>query len=123
MAATDWIRMRTNLWDDPRVSAMADLCDCGEASIIGGLFWLWATADAHSVDGFLPGMSRKAIDRKVGVTGFAEALWSCGWLEDAGGGVKIPDFTEYSPQSAKARSVIARRAANSRSVHVGLGRM
>ncbi|NPT44327.1 hypothetical protein GNZ12_24055 [Paraburkholderia sp. 1N] len=114
MAATDWIRMRTNLWDDPRVSAMADLCDVGEAKIVGSLFWLWSTADAHSVDGLLYGMSRKAIDRKVGVPGFAEALWSCGWLEDADGGVKIPDFTEYSAQSAKARAENARRAANAK---------
>ena len=53
--AGDWIKMRTNLWDDPRVSSLADATRTGEATVIGGLYWLWSTADQHSVDGRLDG--------------------------------------------------------------------
>ena len=42
--AGDWIKMRGNLWDDPRVAKLCDLTDCGEAQIIGKVsYWLWAT--------------------------------------------------------------------------------
>lgn len=46
--AGDWIKMRSNLWDDPRVARICDLTDVGEAAVVGGLYWLWATADQHS---------------------------------------------------------------------------
>ena len=44
MIAADWMKMRTNLWDDPRVGAIADDAGTNEAAVIGALYWLWATA-------------------------------------------------------------------------------
>lgn len=87
--AGDWIKMRGNLWDDPRVSKLCDLTGCGEAQIIGGLYWLWAMADTHTEDGILPGLTTKAIDRKTGVPGLGGALCAIGWLADNPDGVRI----------------------------------
>lgn len=36
--AGDWIKMRGNLWDDPRVAKLCDLTDQGEAAIVGALY-------------------------------------------------------------------------------------
>jgi len=107
--------MRGNLWDDPRVSKLADLTGAGEAAIIGGLYWLWNTADQHTEDGFLPGLSLKTIDRKTGVPGLGDALASVGWIAEAKDGINISRFEEHNGGSAKKRAVTAKRVANHRS--------
>jgi hypothetical protein len=114
--AGDWIKMRGNLWDDPRVAALVDATETSEAAIVGGLYWLWATADQHTEDGFLPGLTLRQIDRKTGITGFGAALVSIGWLTEAMGGVVLENFTEHNGQSAKRRCTDAQRKANSRNL-------
>jgi hypothetical protein len=114
--AGDWIKMRGNLWDDPRVSKLCDLCDCGEAQVIGALYWLWAAADQHTEDGLMPGLTLRQIDRKTGVQGFGAALCQIGWLEDGADGVRIVNFEEHNGTSAKRRCTDAQRKANVRSV-------
>jgi len=109
--AGDWIKMRGNLWDDPRVVKLCDLTECGEAQVIGGLYWLWATADQHSEDGHMPGLSLRAIDRKTGVPGLGRALCVVGWLVDHEDGVCIVKFDEHNGASAKSRASTAKRVA------------
>lgn len=113
--AGDWIKMRTNLWDDPRVTRLCDLTDQGEAAVIGGLYWLWAMADQHTEEGFLPGLTPRAIDRKTGVPGLGGALIEIGWVEEQDGGLRIVSFEEHNGASAKKRCTTAKRVANHRS--------
>ena len=93
--AGDWIKMRGNLWDDPRVSALVDATDSSEAAVVGGLYWLWATADQHTEDGTMPGLTVRQIDRKTGLPGFGQALVSIGWLADHPEGVRIVNFDRF----------------------------
>ena len=113
--AGDWIKMRSNLWDDPRVARLVDLTDSSEAAVIGGLYWLWATADQHTADGFMPGLSCRQIDRKTGVAGLGQALVDIGWIEDHTDGVVIVNFEDHNGASAKKRAQTAKRVANHRS--------
>ncbi len=115
--AGDWIKMRGNLWDDPRVSSLCDIANCSEATAIGGLYWLWATADQHSEDGVLPGLSLRSIDRKTGITGFGQAMVDIGWLADHPEGVRIVRFDEHNGSSAKKRCQTAKRVANFKSTN------
>lgn len=87
--AGDWIKMRGNLWDDPRVARLCDLTGQTEAAIVGGLYWLWATADQHTENGIMPGLTLRQIDRKTGVQGLGQALCDIGWLADHPEGVRI----------------------------------
>ena len=114
--AGDWIKMRGNLWDDPRVSKMCDLTESCEASIVGGLYWLWATADQHTEDGFMPGLTLRSIDRKTGINGFASSLKSIGWIIERDDGIEIINFSEHNGQSAKRRCTDAQRKASIRNV-------
>ena len=109
--AGDWIKMRDNLWDDPRVAKIVDLTDSSEAAVIGSLYWLWATADQHTENGIMPGLTLKSINRKTGVQGFAEALCEIGWLADHPEGVRIVDFEKHNGSSAKKRCQTAQRVA------------
>lgn len=113
--AGDWIKMRGNLWDDPRVGALADAADTSEAAIVGGLYWLWATADQHTEDGILPGLSLRRIDSKTGIPGLGAALVGIGWISEVPGGIRIERFEEHNGASAKKRAVTAKRVANHRS--------
>lgn len=107
----DWIKMRGNLWDDPRVSRIVDMTESSEAAVIGALYWLWATADQHSADGILYGLTTRAIDRKTGVQGFGDALLAIGWLADHPDGVRVVNFEEHNGDSAKKRCQTAKRVA------------
>lgn len=108
----EWIKVRTNLWDDPRVSRLVDATDSNEATVVGGLYWLWATADQHSSDGVLAGMTLRGIDRKTGVKGLGDALVSIGWLIDNAESVTVSRFEDHNGASAKARAQTAKRVAN-----------
>ena len=114
--AGDWIKMRGNLWDDPRVTRLCDITDQGEAAIVGGLYWLWATADQHSEDGIMPGLTLRGIDRKTGIAGLGDALVAIGWLVDHPDGIRIVGFDEHNGQSAKRRCADAQRKASARNV-------
>lgn len=113
--AGDWIKMRTNLWDDPRVSMICDQTGQGEAAVIGALYWLWSAADEHSEDGIMVGLSISGIDRKTGVKGIGAALVDVGWLADHPEGIRIIRFDEHNGASAKKRILTARRVANFKS--------
>jgi len=112
--AGEWIKMRTNLWNDPRVSHLCDLTGCEEAAVIGGLYWLWSTADDHSADGILPGLTPAAIARKTGVRDLGIALVRIGWIEETEDGVRILRFDDHNGTSAKNRAQTAKRVANHR---------
>mgnify|MGYP003335994277 CR=1 FL=1 len=62
----NWIKMRSNLWDDPRIARLCDLTGKKEAEVIGGLYWLWTMADVQTENGMLEGLSTATIDRKTG---------------------------------------------------------
>jgi len=113
----DWIKMRGNLWDDPRVAKLVDMTDSSEAAVVGALYWLWATADQHTEDGIMPGLSLRQIDRKTGVQGFGAALCAIGWLADHPDGVRIVGFTEHNGSSAKKRCQTAKRVAKHESAN------
>lgn len=112
--SADWIKMRGNLWDDPRVARLCDITESGEATVIGGLYWLWASADQHTVDGFMPGLSLRQIDRKTGIAGFGAALCAIGWLTEYPDGVRIEKFDDHNGASAKRRSTDAQRKGSVR---------
>lgn len=117
--AGDWIKMRSNLWDHPKVAKIVDMTDSSEAAVVGALYWLWATADQHTEDGILHGLTCKSIDRKTGVKGFAKALCDIGWIADHPEGVRIVDFEEHNGSSAKKRCQTAKRVANFAAANAG----
>lgn len=111
----DWIKMRGNLWDDPRITKICELTEQTEATIVGACYWLWATADQHTANGTLEGMSLYSIDRKTGVKGFAAAMVHVGWIADSEHGVQILRFEDHNGTSAKKRAQTAKRVSTHRS--------
>jgi hypothetical protein len=110
--AGEWIKVRTNLWSDPRVSQLCDLTGQGKAAVIGALYWLWASADEHTEDGHMPGLSLKGIDRETGIPGMGAALVEIEWVTDNIRGVTLTRFDEHNGASAKQRAQTAKRVSS-----------
>lgn len=111
---SNWIKMRGNLWDDPRVAKICDDTGKREAEVIGGLYWLWSMADEQTDDGTLIGLSTATIDRKTGIKGFGEAVLSIGWIEQLPDGLMIVRFEEHNGASAKRRAGMAKASSKYR---------
>jgi hypothetical protein len=117
-----WIKIRTNLHEDPRVLHLAERLLVPVPTVIGHLVRLWGYADSHSTDGLLRLMTARGVDNLVAHTGFAAALRECGWLEDTAEGVLLPRFGDHNGQTAKDRAQNALRVARCRSRTIGNGK-
>lgn len=113
--AGDWIKMRTNLHEDPAVIALAEILKIEEDEVIGKLHRFWSWADQHLTTGNAPGVTKTWVDRYLRCNGFAQALQLVGWLEDSAGGINLLKFDKHMAQGAKTRALTARRAV----VHKG----
>ncbi len=116
--AASWIKMRTDLVDDPAVIAIATSTGLSEDTVVGKLHRLWSWADRHTIDGNAPGVTEKWIDRFLGVDGIAQALNSAQWLvltsSNDAPNVLFPRFDRHNSQSAKSRALTAKRVAVSK---------
>jgi len=113
MATPNWIKMRTDLVDHPKVVSMATVCKVDVLQVIGGLWAVWATFDTHSVDGTLEGYTLAAIDRKAW-RGFGAAMVGVRWLEETADGLVVPEFDEHNGASAKRRALDTKRTQGAR---------
>jgi len=113
--AGDWIKMRSNLRDDPRVVALARTLEEDRHTVVGRLHAFWSWADQHSSDGTLSRCDRDWVDEYVSRRGFGSALVSVGWLEERDDGLAIPEFEKHNGDSAKARAMASQRKRRQRS--------
>lgn len=115
MAKRNWVRMRTDLHNDPAVIAMADALGLDEDAVVGKLLRVWGWATEQLPDGNAKGngvsVTKKFLDRLVFVTGFADAMVSAGWLVADSTGVSFPHWDRYLSEGSKARALAADRQA------------
>lgn len=111
----DWIKMRTDLFDDPRIISIRRRCNLESTyAAIGAVYRFWSIVDDHSSDGSLPGVQPTDIDERI-FSGFSEAMREVGWLEIApDGSVVIPRFDKHMGDSAKVRAQNAERQRQKR---------
>lgn len=109
--AGDWIKMRTDLADDPAVIVLSESCGLDPDTVVGKLHRLWSWADKHTADGNAVGVTYAFLDRYLSVPGFAEIMEQVGWLTTDGAVLTIPNFDKHNGQSAKKRCLTAQRKA------------
>ncbi|WP_338523344.1 DnaT-like ssDNA-binding domain-containing protein [Pseudomonas batumici] len=110
--AGDWIKFELTTLDKPEVCQIADLADIDLDAVIGKLMRVWGWFDQQTEKGNAPSVSKKLLDRLVGVTGFCEHMKSVGWMIDVDGVISLPHFDRHNGKTAKNRSLGAKRAAN-----------
>lgn len=114
--AGDWIKMRTDLWDHPKVVRIVSaICPDGvrnfseRCKIVGALYRTWALADTHADDGILDGYDAAALDFLVGIEGWSLNLQHVGWLTVEPQRLVLNNFTEHNGLTAKRRAEDAAR--------------
>jgi len=112
--AGDYLPMRLDLDEDPAVIQMAATLDMAELDVVGRLWKVWAWANRQTRDGNAVGVTFSWIDRYIGVTGFAHAMESAGWLEITEEGVSIPSYDRWNSKGAKTRLEGAKRVEKHR---------
>jgi len=110
--AGDWIKFELTTLDKPEVCQIADLADIDPDAVVGKLMRVWAWFDQQTEDGNAPSVSKKLLDRSVGVTGFCEHMKAVRWMVEADGVISLPHFDRHNGKTAKNRLLTAKRVAN-----------
>ena len=105
-----WIKMRTDLRDDPKVVAIAEELGLDQYAVVGRLHAFWAWADRYTADGNALSVTSAFVDQYLSALGFASALRKVGWLAGQEGDLSVPNFEKHNGQSAKRRLLTAQRA-------------
>ncbi|MDH0640640.1 DnaT-like ssDNA-binding domain-containing protein [Pseudomonas sp. GD03860] len=115
--AGDWIKFELTTLDKPEVCQIADLADIDLDAVIGKLMRVWGWFDQQTESGNAPSVSKKLLDRLVGVIGFCEHMKSVGWMVEAEGVISLPHFERHNGKTAKNRLLTAKRVANHKSAN------
>lgn len=110
--AGDWIKFELITLDKPEVCQIADLADIDSDAAVGKLLRVWGWFDQQTEDGNAPSVSKRLLDRMVGVTGFCEHMKSVGWMFEDDGVISLPNFARHNGKTAKNRLLTAKRVAN-----------
>lgn len=110
--AGDWIKMEAATPDKPEVLAITAALGWDDPDhTVGKLFRIWRWFDQHTLDGNARSVTTALVDRMCGVSGFASAMQSVGWLEVSADGIRLPKFDRHCGKTAKQRALTAQRVA------------
>ena len=105
MAAGDYIPIRNNIAQDPRVLAMAIGLKVDVDTIVGKLHRVWTIASENSLDGTLRMMSPELFDSILRLEGFSREMMSVGWLaHDDTRGLYCPNFDHWQESTSLKRA-------------------
>lgn len=113
--AGDWIKFELTTLDKPEVCQIADLADIDLDAVIGKLMRIWGWFDQQTEEGNAPSVTKKLLDRLVGVSGFCEHMKLVGWMVECDGLISLPHFERHNGKTAKNRALTARRVAKHKS--------
>jgi len=116
--AGDWIKFELTTLDKPEVCQIADLADIDPDAVVGKLMRVWGWFDQQTENGNAPSVSKKLLDRLVGVIGFCEHMKSVAWMIEIDGVISLPHFDRHNGKTAKNRLLTAKRVANHKASNV-----
>ena len=112
--AGDWLKFEKATLDKPEIFEMAGMLGIDPDAVIGKLLRVWDWFDDQSQNGCAPVTLAAQLNRNTGVTGFVDAMRAVGWIIIESDKLRIPNFERHNGQSAKTRSLSAKRMAKSR---------
>jgi len=112
--AGDWMKVECALPDKPEVWQIAEALNMDPDAVVGKLIRVWRWFDQQTHDGNAPSVTKKLLDREVGVTGFTEAMQNAGWLVCTNTHISVPGFDIHTSKSAKNRALTNNRVKRKR---------
>jgi hypothetical protein len=110
--AGDWMKVEKVTPDKPEIEAMAAALSMDPDAVFGKCFRVWRWFDDHTTDGNAPSVTKSAVDRRAGVTGFSDAMEKVGWLVESSEGVSLPRFERHNGETSKQRALTAKRVSS-----------
>lgn len=112
--AGDWIKVEKATARKPEIFGIASKLGIGLDAAFGACVRFWFWCDDQMTDGNARCVTSSLLDDAIGVTGFADALISVGWLEVRSGSLQVPHFDRHLSESAKNRALSRKRTAKAR---------
>lgn len=116
-----WLKIEHETPEKPEVIAIASMLDLSPDEAFGVIFRMWRWFDTHTRDGNARSVTSALLDKLLGVTGFAEAVASVGWLVVTDNGLQLPNFERHNGQTSKERALTAKRVAKCKGSGNGKG--
>jgi len=137
--ADDWIKIRTDIYRDPKVCLMAEHLESSDGdlaryvrqnkqrdmavtrnvtrhAIVGCLVTVWGVirhrGKRECDNATLPGVTVNVLDDIADIPGFGEAMESVGWVEQTEEGIVFPNYYgnyNSEPSSSKAMTALERQ--------------
>lgn len=102
-----WIKIRTDLLDDPDLLILSDIIQTECRTLVGHLVFFWSWVDRHITAGDKIELSKETIDHLIGVPGFTLGMQKIGWISGHDGAYTIPHMERHMSATAKARAMEA----------------
>lgn len=111
--AGDWIKFEMATFEKPEVLEMSGALGISQEQVVGGLLRVWFWFDQNTINGHAACVTDVTLlshlNRAVGVSQFAEAMLSTGWLVQKGDEISMPNFDRHNGKSAKNRALAYNR--------------
>jgi hypothetical protein len=99
----------------PEILRLASILGCSHGDAFLLLFQFWCWCDDQLTDGNATGVTPVMLDALLKCDGLCAALVEVGWLQVRSGSLVIPRFDRHFSESAKKRTLSAKRQADFRS--------
>lgn len=110
MAATNWIKIRSDVMESPQFDKLCCEFRIGAGDLLIILFRVSAWFEMHSEYGQMEEEDASAIDALTNRPGLFESLKVCGWIKSSGGRARLATFCKPSATrkslGAKLRVVV-----------------
>lgn len=116
--ARGWIKFDKNLPEKPEVWQIASELNLDPDAVVGKLMRVWTWFDENAVGCHAPSVTKKILERDVGVTGFCQAMINAGWMLDEDNTISLPNYDRHNGESAKQRALATERKAKQRTQNV-----
>lgn len=109
--ADSWIKFDSATPEKPEVWAIAEDIGIDPDAVVGKLLRIWIWFDQQTLMGDAPSVTKKLLDRAVGVPGFCDAVIRAGWMIEENGNLMCSNFDRHNGKTAKKRALTAKRNA------------
>lgn len=113
--AGDWIKFELCTLDKPEVCQIAEWAGIDPDAVVGKLMRVWGWFDQQTENGNAPSVTKKLLDRLVGVNDFCDYMKLVDWMVEGEGAISLPHFDRHNGKTAKNRALTARRVASHKS--------
>lgn len=104
-----WIKLENHIFDKTEIHEISQSLSIDPDAVVGKCARVWAWFDVNTTNGVTKSVTKSLLDRYCGVTGFCDAMVSCGWMIEINGMIELPNYDRHNSATAKSRALGSKR--------------